>query len=324
MFGYYHDDDGQEMIFDNIETMEIPQSSGVVYDSMCGACGIAMEADTCTNQLSCPQCGCVEELDDRAYSDHNKNDSYTTIVKGGRVRNINLNASSAAQSINSLLSHLLNLDRLYFEANGVHILTKDIASKVVTMYYAIQTNYKLSDADDATKTSRIKNRDKTLASLIYRVSNKYGFPREEKEIARMMCLPKETFTIGEEVVRMLIKEGVLDLNINNLDSIIDKRLEMLGIYKHVYTIDEKRNTNYRDFVTELIAETKARGLRMELKQDTKIAGALAILIAEIGYEISEEKFNKVVSKKKSSYNIFVKTVLGLRPQFEHVFKKHLM
>lgn len=300
-----------EIDFDQLEDIFNEQTDDIIINkkiNYCSTCDITMVCDRGSNQLICEICGQIEELSDKTYDEYDKNNMYVEIVKNGKVRSVNIGGDNSVQMGNVILADLLRKDAAFYETYNYHIVNKEIASKVISIYSHIKSHTKKTGGN-----SRIKNRDQIIAALIYYVSNNNGYPKEPKEVELLMQI--NSFCKGDQFIINLCNENVIDLDISfdNTNKLIEKRLEMLGI---------ENTIKNRDFVRCVLDDFESNGILMEKKFDTKLAGVLWVLVEYIGFRINKSKFEKIVKKKESSYKCIIKYVNSNKGDFKHAFIKH--
>jgi transcription initiation factor TFIIIB Brf1 subunit/transcription initiation factor TFIIB len=185
---------------------------------------------------------------------------------------------------------------------------------VVNQYNDIQVKYTEVNIDKKF-VHRAAIKDEILAGLIKFECIKCGIARKNKDIAMFMRLATSGFAKGENMLRELHAQGIIDIPINEdpIVGYLPRYLEALNI----------SNERYYDFVAELVdySESIYMGYRSQIS--SKIVGALWIIIRKEKLAITDKELEKAADNtKKNTFVKFYDLVMSNIDVFVDIFNKY--
>jgi len=273
---------------------------------VCECCHNIMKSDG--DRLTC-DCG-FTKIGNYDYGD--KKNIYFDIIKGGKVRSINLVNNNETQLKENVIHLLTNYNEEYFKQYGNYVLTTEIIKTVANIYYHdIQTYYK--SLSDEKKTFRIKQKNIILCSLIYHVARNLNYPRDRKDITDMFKMKKPNYSVGDEIITNLVEKGVvkLVLDVDNTIQLIEKRMMILGI-----------NCNYASLIYDILMKMKTLKVQMHKKSDTRIVGSIWSVIDHYKMGYNMQTFEKHMDRKHTSFKSFSDYIKNNPNHFNSIFARY--
>ena len=156
-------------------------------------------------------------------------------------------------------------------------------------------------------------KDEILASLIYYICQNENRSRRKRDIAIFMKLTGQGFPRGEDIVKILAKQGVITLDMS------EKPFTYIERYLAVLQIDEK----YIDFITQVVELSDQNNICTRSQTSSKIVGAISILIQILGLKITSKQIEAACDNtKKNTFDKFAKEILSNMKIFAPLFREY--
>lgn len=286
-----------------------------VLDLNCQDCGATIPYA----QKACAQCGRVKpeiELEERACV----NSGAVRISTGrnkGRHYSISGDYSSAQRR-----ALMLELTCLNTAAKGTQKMPTQVIYRTVQLYNQIQRDAKITEYDMEGKlvskriyVCRRNSKLELLASILYAVCIASGLARKPKDIADFVGLQTGGYARGDNKLRKLVHEGVVDLELDKETSTVFavRYLEMLEINK----------PELLDFVVDLVETSERVFMCMDSLISSKVAGAIWLAVKRAGLAVTVEQLERATDNtKKNTFSKFEYAVYSRPDIFDSVFKRH--
>lgn len=208
---------------------------------------------------------------------------------------------------------------------------RDVLAAAAGRYNEIQKFVTESSVDKDGKTvtrkfvRRGNIRDEVLAALIYFEGIRLGVPRQKRDISLMMALPNCGFSSGEDILRTLQAQKLINIAIRDApaEGYADRYIGALNLTNNQDGVPNKTDRRYVDFVVGLVDISNQYKIGMNSQLSSKIVGAIWILIEALGLDVSYSRLEQVADNtKRNTFNKFAKIVKDHPLAFKCVFEKH--
>jgi hypothetical protein len=285
---------------------EIDKTNG---DNMCPTCQIEMMLDG--SEYSCLQCGYSLKMFVETETRNDIEGGTIRLASGGRKGRLYTINGSGAQLRKRLIMSLLLQNQAHYAGIPFPL---NVLTTVVNQYNDIQVKYTEVNVDKKF-VHRAAIKDEILAGLIKFECIKCGITRKNKDIAMFMRLATSGFAKGENMLRELHAQGIIDIPINEdpIVGYLPRYLEALNI----------SNERYYDFVAELVDYSEAIHMGYRSQISSKIVGALWIIIRKEKLPISDKDLEKAADNtKKNTFVKFYDLVMNNIDVFVDIFNKY--
>jgi hypothetical protein len=175
--------------------------------------------------------------------------------------------------------------------------------------------------DDSSAQSKCKKfvrrgtiKDEILAALIYIQCQNEGVSRKKKDIAAFMKLSTQGFSRGEDILRNLKAQGVIDLA-------MDDEQGSGYIERYLTTLDI--DLKYIGFINEIVELSEVNHICMTSQTGSKIVGTIWILIKLLNLKINAKQLESATDNtKKNTFDKFSKCIESSMGTFGHIFRKY--
>lgn len=280
--------------------------------NFCPDCDVAMIISQ--SEYQCPNCGQLSQFIADVGKEHEE----------GVSGNIKITSGSARGKIftfnpdYSRTQHKYVLDQLKHNNNQYtgNKFSPKLLRMAADMYNHIQ---KTASGDEGKFVRRGDIKDELIAACLYYVCIQEGASRRKGDVAEMMRLPARGFSRGEDILRELHNDGIIEIPADK-----DPYKDFLERYLESLNLDKSAEYDrYRQFVLDLVEESERLKIGMNSQIGSKIVGALSILIQQLKLNITDKDLEKAADKtKKNTYDKFRKAVFDNLRVFSSVFDKH--
>lgn len=157
-------------------------------------------------------------------------------------------------------------------------------------------------------------KDEILAALIYIQCQNEGMSRKKKDIAAFMKLSTQGFSRGEDILRNLKAQGVIDLAMDG-----EQGSGYIERYLTTLNIDLK----YTDFINDVVSVSESNHICMTSQTGSKVVGTIWILIKLLKLKITAKQLESATDNtKKNTFDKFSKCIESSMGTFSPVFKKY--
>lgn len=277
---------------------------------ICKPCGVAMTIEF-NGEYKCPECGLIEHVGVvQDYDDKNVSGYRIVSTTNGYRQYYGAGSNYARKQEKDIGSQL---DELAVRYKGPAI-PHHIRVKAGQWYNDIQKI--LIDTPDGAKkfVRRGDIKDEVLGKLIKYECDRAGIARMDKEIAEFMRLPSAGLSRGENILRQLHNQNkiTLPINIDPTEGFIDRYLECL----------ELNTPRYKEFLRDLIEKANEEGVGWRSIANSKVVGAIWILIQKEGLPITLAELDKKCNIRRNTFLKFSNAVNDKLHKFVSVFEKH--
>ena len=275
-----------------IDCNVIMQISGTVYQ--CQSCGQTVELIADCSDTSTNNGGCI-----KISSGQNK----------GKCRNVNNNYAKTQKK------NILNqLTQLQSEYKGTPFSYNTLVA-VADRYNKIQTVIK--DRGETEKSVRRgAMKDEIIAALIYFECIRGDNTRVHRDIIEFMKLTTNGFSRGEELLRDLEANGLIDIPVNKEAVVKDfasRYLEILDL----------TDPSYLEFIVDIVNQSNKSKISMNSQISSKVVGALWTLIIKLKLGISVASVEKASDNtKKNTFVKFSNAIDNNITVFAEIFRKY--
>jgi hypothetical protein len=285
----------------------------------CPDCDMLMECSGMN--LNCRFCGLTTV--NEAFDERNADDivsgsiKITTGASKGRYRNATSDYSKKQKKdITELLAYRQN------QCPDIQI-SKDVLRAVADQYNLIQKLVIEHTGEDDNENDRVDKKfvkrasvkHEILAGLIHFEGIRVKKIRKKKDIAIFMGLLTYGFPHGEDILRNLEAEGLIDLPVNeeHIIGYVDRYLDALGMEQQ----------SYINFITEIVERSEEKKIGMTSQLSSKIVGVIWILITQLNLGIAAQDVEKATDNtKKNTFMKFYKAVFSNVTLFADIFRNH--
>lgn len=157
-------------------------------------------------------------------------------------------------------------------------------------------------------------KDEILAALIYIQCQNEGMSRKKKDIATFMKLSTQGFSRGEDILRNLKAQGVIDLAMDG-----EQGSGYIERYLTTLNIDLK----YTNFINEIVELSEINHICMTSQTGSKVVGTIWVLIKMLKLKITAKQLEAATDNtKKNTFDKFSKCIESSMGTFGSVFKKY--
>ena len=261
------------------------------------------------NSIFCICIDCGLEMRDEADHCFASNDfdksicysSSTLRIKGftreARAQNNRLMGCTSAMRDTKKQKILAFLQSKIFQIRpGADTIPQHIINDVADTYSYLQIKEKL--------VKRAGGLEGVLSALLYNSCIEHNIPRKPHTITEIMGVSGVYLSMGDKVLRTYACNPTISLpnGYGSDDAFINQYFEKLNINKY---------DKYKPFITELIEETQLEKIPIKdnnTRPTTRIAGALFILVEELGLEITRDDVARECSISKSTITRYINLV----------------
>jgi len=261
------------------------------------------------NSIFCICIDCGLEIRDEADHSFTSNDfdksvsysSSTLRIKGftreARAQNNRLMGCTSAMRDNKKQKILAFLQSKIFQIRpGSDTIPQHIINDVADTYSNLQTEEKL--------VKRAGGLEGVLCALLYNSCIEHNIPRKPHTITEIMGVSGVYLSMGDKVLRTYACNPVVLLpnGYGSDNAFINQYFEKLNINKY---------DKYKPFINELIEETQLEKIPIKdnnTRPTTRIAGALFILVEELGLDLTRDDVARECSISKSTITRYINLV----------------
>ena len=295
---------------DAFELQAQAQAQAQVYpqtDSrLCVECDRPLINYITDDQFSCEYCGTTFDINTLLSQVEDRESSYITTK--------NYIYNYAAIQRKTLEQQLINCNMLSTDFRLPPMIIREVTEK----YNELQCIKTIGD-EQKKIVKRGLNKNSILAVIIYHLLIKYKPVKSKGDIAKFMNIAITDFSTGESIIRDLVANNYLKLDIH-LDpsaDFIDEYLGRLAAYSGNNDIKSAKNIL---FINENISLSNRLNLNMNMVIKTKIAGSLWLLMRGKYSKMSESMIEKSVEGcKKNTYIKYCSVVLEYKDKFKEQF-----
>ena len=274
----------------------------------------------------CPKCGLNRQLEGETRDCGEENEHSGTIRIGNKNNNrrsiYNICSDYSRTQKRAILDQL-NISNDQFVGPKI---PKDVLAKAAECYNKIQ---KFSPCEDGNNNNNNKKfvkrgniKDEVLGALVYYECIRADVTRKKKDIAEFMKLPNNGISRGEDILRTLNAEGVIDnlpINEDPTESFVERYMEALGLDTHCDAII------FHDFIIELVAASIKKMIGISSISSSKVVGCIYILVQRRRLDITIQTIEDCCDNiRKSTFIRFAKEILDAKniTKFITVFEKY--
>jgi hypothetical protein len=291
-------------------------------ENICEQCGGVM----CeySSQYVCENCSNCTDI---PTSELRCNTSRTVVVGSGFKRKIyNVPTDSQEAKRRVVLEEMRIRNRT--TQTALHI-PEDILVKAAALYSEIQKNKKdqVFDSEtgeligEASWVHRGSIKEEILASLIYFITQSSEVAKKKRDVAKFMNLHNEGFSRGEDIVRKLVSDGVIQLDID-----IETPRIFAGRYLEALNLDQQWQC---DFVVEVVEYATVSNWCLNCQLSSRVAGAIYMLVRGVpvnrlaGKHIPDSLIETTTDgTRKNTFRKIVDVVIANPERFKHIFDKY--
>lgn len=156
-------------------------------------------------------------------------------------------------------------------------------------------------------------KDEILGALIYYICQNENRSRRKRDIALFMKLTGQGFPRGEDIVKILAKQGVIALDLS------EKPFTYIERYLAVLQIDEK----YIEFIIRMVELSDQNNICTRSQTSSKIVGSISMLIRMLDLKITPKQIEAACDNtKKNTFDKFVKEILSNMKIFAPLFREY--
>lgn len=293
------------------------ENMDAVYN-YCPDCEILM--DLSGNDYQCSNCGLTSSAESERGRDIEESSGgsirITTGPNRGRFRNVNSDYSKTQKK--NLLDQLLMRQSQYTGAK----FPRNVLNAAADQYNRNQKVIKEDCLDDNGVVKGQKKfvrrgsmKDEILAALIYFEGIREGSVRKKKDIATFMGLSTCGFARGEDILRNLEAEGLINIPVNDepIEGFVERYLEALGL----------DNPDYSNFIVDIVKKSETAKIGMGSQISSKIVGSIWIIITQHKLKITSQTLEKSADEtKKNTFMKFYKVVFENINAFAEIFRTY--
>jgi hypothetical protein len=316
--------DGLNINPDILETMGLANvflEDQVLEENIC-ECGEEMQE--ISNVYVCGNCS---KRRDVPTSEERSQSSRTVVVGSGAKRRLyNIPANPYETKRLAVLNELRARNHAVLP---ILCISDDILVLVAEHYSDAQKNNKCTIVHSETEeplgeaawVHRGSIKDEILAALIYFTAHTLGVAKKKRDIAKFMNLQNEGFSRGEDMVRKLVSQQVINVQIDietpNIFAV--RYLEALGL-EHDWHVD---------FVVEVVEYAANSHWCLNCQLSSRVAGAIWMLVHGVplnrlaGQRITDDQIEKHTDNtKKNTFRKIIDVVVQNNDRFKHIFEKY--
>ncbi len=301
-----------------LEALGRPQSHSIdhlvdVQYNYCPECHTPMEQ--ASNEYCCKYCGltCHNELDTSKVS----SGAARGTIRVGNGSVYYFNGEYPKTQHKMIITQLNRLQANHRDIVIPPAVLATVAEKYNTIQkHTIEVDY---DADGNLIEKKFVHRgnvkDEVLATILYYECMSAGLIKDKCEIAKFMNLPADGFARGEDIVRTLVENGdiVLDMDSESPEAYMDRYMCALHI----------TNVKYCEFVVALVNASEKHHIGVSSQLSSKVVGAIWIVISKCHLPITWEALEKATNNtKKNTFIKFSKVIYSNMRLFAPVFIKY--
>ena len=231
----------------------------IVSIGQCPECKKSMIVVSTTEYLC--ECGHWEDGFEKEPVVHGDGGGSLRVQGNGKTRYYNASGDYSTLQKKTLEDHLAQRVALY---KGTPF-PKNVIASAISKYNCVQKNIKQEIINPATGVIEQKKfvrrgsiKDEMLAALIYYEGIRAGITRKKPDVAALMGLQTSGFSHGEDIVRTLVAQQIIDLPIDleTPEGYVVRYLELLGIDPRwtgfvieMYEVSERVRIGYQTLMT---------------------------------------------------------------------------
>lgn len=275
-------------------------------DGLCPRCSELLVYVNEVDEERCNKCGLARAGGGQAGISKSAISGCIRVSNGTKVRVYGINTGDNSRAQHKTVTDLLSQIDASF--NGPKI-PKEILAATANVYSEIQRCNK-----ERPFVKRGSIRREVLAAIMFFKCIEMGSPRRKRDIAIYMQLKTYGFCRGEQIIRNLVSDKVISLNMD-----IDISYGFTSRYLAMLGIDKK----YEKFVTDFIERTEELNVGTSSQMSSKIAGAVWILVKGIGLKLSRDDVEKATGGcKQNTYMKYCNSVSVAAKDLEDIFIAH--
>jgi hypothetical protein len=251
------------------KTSESPKKSGE-----CPHCRIPLIRDVNNIQYNCGECGLIVDGDpsepytDEATDPVKQSTQLRIVGRGsGQYQSDLYRSGSVANTAMTQQKQIYNEYVKYrktFIESGGNAIQLD-ACKLAAVYY--------NDIQRNNIVRRSENKKKIMAACLYWAAIHLGFAPSRVEIATLMQLSSKGIASGENFVRSLVSQGIMDVDVNANPC----RPEITTIFAHM-GFEHKDYNDLREAVYDVVQLSIENNIGTNSVLRSKVAGATYVIL----------------------------------------------